>query len=132
MKTQTTNFQKLLEEATVLYKSEKSVTEILTSLGATPSADTGLNEGIAREAEENKRHCARLEGFLAVADQVAAANTEDQTMVCDLSLMLKRIATKHARFGYETAIFLAGSKGEHELAKQLRHVLLSGYKPSSS
>jgi len=132
MKTQKNDFRKLLEEAALLYNSEKEITGILSSLYTT-SADSDLNEGVAREAEENKTHCERLEGFLAVADQVATTKSEDQAVLCDLSLMLKRIAIKHAHFGYETAIFLAGTKGQPEVADQLRQVLLNGkYKPSES
>ncbi|MEX1241079.1 MAG: hypothetical protein WEB30_15250 [Cyclobacteriaceae bacterium] len=132
MKTQDISFSQLREEAASLYNSEKEIAVILSSLYSS-SSNHPLNERIAGEAEENRRHCERLEGFLAAADQIAAAKSDDQAVLCDLTLMLKRIAIKHAHFGYKTAIFLAGTKGNHEVANQLRQVLLHGmYKPSQS
>lgn len=132
MKTTDKNFQQLREKASSLYNSERAISEIFASLSS-GCAELNLHERMAREAEENKRQCVRLEGFLAAADQVAATNSEDQTVLCDLTIMLQRIAIKHAHFGYETAIFVAGTKGQHDVANQLRQVLLNGeYKPSQS
>lgn len=132
MKKADNNFQQLREEATSLYNSEREISAIFAALSS-GCVDVNLNERIAREAEENKRQCVRLEGFLAAAEQVAATKSEDQTVLCDLTLMLRRIAIKHAHFGYETAIFVAGTKGQDDVANQLRQVLLNGkYKPSQS
>lgn len=132
MKKADNNFQQLREEATSLYNSEREISAIFAALSS-GCVDVNLNERIAREAEENKRQCVRLEGFLAAADQVAATKSEDQTVLCDLTLMLRRIAIKHAHFGYETAIFVAGTTGQDDVATQLRQVLLNGkYKPSQS
>jgi hypothetical protein len=120
MKTVTTKFEKLLEESTSLYNSEKVIAGLLSTL-LSKSIDDCLNEGVARETDDNRRQCARLEGFMAALDQVLAKKCENEGLATELCLLLKRI-TRHDCFGYPTAISVAVTRGEFETADQLHQL----------
>lgn len=118
-----TRLQLLLEEVTGMYNAEKEIALILPILFSS-SADDFLNEGIAREAEENKRQCARLEGIMTALARVCARRDKDENLCNAFSVMVKRVSMKHARFGYHNTIFMAEARGELAIARQLRKVFL--------
>lgn len=132
MKTSNNPYNLLLEQTTSLYRSEKKIGDILSGLQA-KTIEAAQKEGITREAEENKRHCVRLEGLLAVLNQAAyqskAGEIEKANFVHQLSIMHKRIAAKHACFGYQTAILVAQDQGQNEVVSLLRNVLSTVYNP---
>ena len=124
MKTSDTQYQLLLQQATSLYNVEKELSVIFDTLKANTD-DSNLKQGITLEAEENKRHCTRLEGLLEVLNRTPYSNdNRDEVAKNDFirqfSLMLKRISFKHADFGYKTAIFVALALGRDEIANFLR------------
>lgn len=130
MKNSDYQYQLLVERATTLYKSEKELSGIFDALKIN-TEDENLKQGITIEAEENKKHCERLEGLLEVLTKMPfRPGTHDdpakQNFIQQFSTMLKRIAFKHAAFGYKTAIFVALALGQNEIATFLRCSLSHG------
>jgi ferritin-like metal-binding protein YciE len=130
MKTSEHQYQLLLEQATTLYNSEKELSGIFEALKANTD-DASLMKGITLEAEENKRHCSRLEGLIEVLNRTPYKHGNhdepaQQNFIQQFSMMLKRIAFKHADFGYKTAIFVALALGQNEIASYLRCTLGHG------
>jgi hypothetical protein len=124
MKTSDYQYRLLLEQATTLYNSEKEISGIFDALKAN-TEEASLKRGITIEAQENKRHCTRLEGLLEVLARTPYKNEHQdeaakQSFIHQFSLMLKRIAYKHADFGYKTAIFVALALGQNEIASFLK------------
>jgi hypothetical protein len=103
MKTADNKIQLLLEQTCLLYNSEKEITGLFEALEVNIS-EAPLKEGIVREAEENKRQCARLEGLLSILRHHTITNC------------MKRVVFKHSDFGYKAAIFAAIALGQNEIA----------------
>src|SRR5688572_17437841 len=118
MKTYDSKFQLLLEHISALHKSEKEMSGIFEALLNTSEAY--LKEGIIREAQENKKHCIRLEGLLKVLQQNPCKNCQNETswkvFINQFSSTLKRVVLRHASFGYKTAIMAAIAFGQNEIA----------------
>ncbi|MFZ6012891.1 MAG: hypothetical protein ACOYXT_21275 [Bacteroidota bacterium] len=130
MKKSEYKYQLLLEQATTLYNSEKEISGIFDALKAN-TEDADLRKGISLEAEENKRHCNRLEGLLEVLNRTPYKNENhyeeaEESFIQQFSIMLKRIAVKHTNFGYKTAIFVALALGQTEIANFLKCCLGHG------
>lgn len=129
MKAAEYQYQQLLRHATNLYNSEKEVSGIFEALRVNIS-DVTLKDAINREAEENYKHCARLEGLLEILNRnpQRSCASEDawSNFTQQFSNTLKRIATKHAEFGYHTAIYAALALGQNEIATLLKCCLSSG------
>ncbi len=129
MKTMENQFQRLLDQTTALYNSEKEISGIFEALRINTS-EAHVKQGIALEAEENKNHCTRLEGLLNVLNQKPYKNCTTESswtnFVNQFSTTLKRILIKHSEFGYRTAIFAALALGQNEIANFLRCCLSSG------
>jgi hypothetical protein len=124
MKTSNNQYQLLLEQATAMYNSEKKLSGMFKALTVNTD-DANLKQEISLEAKENKRQCIRLEGLLEVLDRTPYKyeNQDEvakQDFVQQFAMMLKRVAFKHAAFGYRTAIVLALALGQNEIASFLR------------
>ena len=125
MKTADNKIQLLLEQTCLLYNSEKEITGLFEALEVNVS-EAPLKEGIVREAEENKRQCARLEGLLSLLRHHTITNctpTAQENFVRQFSATLKRVVFKHSDFGYRAAIFAAIALGQNEIASLFRNAL---------
>lgn len=127
METTSNHVQLLLEQTTSLYNWEKQITQILSKLRS-DTKENVLIEGLAVEAEENKKQCFRLEGLIAILTQrpPEKCNAEDQEInfFKQAAHTLKRMIIKHQGVGYRTAIFVALALGQNEAADLLRQVLI--------
>lgn len=115
----------LQKKATELYNAEKELSCIFDVLQAN-TTEVSLKEGISREAEENKRHCARLEGLLVVMNRNPFTNAGDEIskeqFTRQFVTILRRIGFQHVDFGYRTAIYVASQLGQNEIADHLHSV----------
>jgi ferritin-like metal-binding protein YciE len=129
MKTAEFQYRQLLTHATALYNSERELSGIFGVLQANAENLT-LQEELSREAEENKKHCTRLEGLLEVLNRNPhrTCHTEDawNSFIKEFSITMRRIATKHVAFGYKAAIFAALALGQNEIAGLLKCCLANG------
>ena len=123
MKTTDDQYQLMVKQATDLYDDECEIIQIFDSLRVSTD-DISVKKAIIREAEENRTHCTRLEGLIEVLSQYPPAKFNDDASWKDFtqlfSLTYKRIAFKHAEFGYQTAITTAEAIGETRTADLLR------------
>jgi ferritin-like metal-binding protein YciE len=125
MKTADNKIQLLLEQTCLLYNSEKEITGLFEALEVNIT-EAPLKEGIVREAEENKRQCARLEGLLSILRHHTITNctsTAQENFIKQFSTALKRVVFKHSDFGYRAAIFAAITLGQNEIASLFRNAL---------
>ena len=123
MKTSVNDFQQLLEQTTSLYNYERKIAEILPSLH-TVTSEPLAQEGLMREAEENKKQCERLEGLLTILNQTTKSKTDaaiNQDYLQQYSTMLKRVTLRHTNAGYKTAICIAMTVGQCEIADLLNY-----------
>ena len=122
-------YQLILDQATSLYQAEIEISQVLDALQA-KAKEPGLKERIAQEAEENKRHCERLEGVVAVLSKTPDKLLENEILWKDfcnkVAAIIKRVAFKHADVGYKTAIIVALALGQNEVANMLKCSLSSG------
>lgn len=124
MKTLNHQYQALLDQATTLYNSEKELSSIFEArFNATD--DANLKQRITLGAAEIKRQCIRLEGLLEILRRTPYKHEKHNEVATQhfsqqFSIMLKRIAFKHAAFGYKLAIFVALALGQNEIATFLR------------
>lgn len=129
MKTTEYQYQRLLEQATALYNSEKEISGIFDALRMNID-EPSLREQICREAAENRDHCTRLEGLLNILERDPLKNCDTEStwlsFVRQFSLTLKRIIAKHAEVGYKAAILAALALGQNEIADFLKCSLSTG------
>ena len=123
MNTPDYQFQLLLDQTTALYNSERELSGVFDAL-RTNANGAHLREGILLEAQENKKHCERLEGLINVLNRhphkTCSNETSWKNFVDQFHSTLNRIVAKHTNFGYKTAIFVALALGQNEIANFLK------------
>jgi hypothetical protein len=125
MKTSDTQFQLLLDQTCALYESEREISGLFQALSLNTN-EAHLKEGIIREAEENKRQCARLEGLIKILSENPinfGAPSLREKFVKQFSAILKRVVLKHTEFGYRTAVYAAIALGQQEIANLFKGCL---------
>jgi hypothetical protein len=128
MKTLETQFQLLLDQTSALYESQQKLSGIFEARAA--ACEPHLKNEFMLEAEENKKQCTKLEGLVNVLKRNPHKNCKTEAswkqFVNEFTATLKRIISKHASFGYQTAIFVALALGQNEIANFLKCCLSSG------
>ena len=124
-------FAQLFEEATALYTSQKAIMGLLSALDPR-SFDPSVVGPMIRETNYNKTLCAQLEGFLTVAGRVSHDERRQAELLSFLSVLWKRIKRKYEEQCYETAIFVADTSGQYDVARQLRELSAAGVASGAS
>jgi hypothetical protein len=115
---------RLLDHINQLYSQEKlagfSMAELRNHV-----LDNNILVSLGLEAEENRKHCERLEGLIEILKGVARGDfTPSQAGICvkQLREMLGRFSAKHSIIGYECHAELASSLGRGDLAEELQRL----------
>lgn len=121
---------RLLDHINQLYSQEKLAAFSMAEL-RNHVLDNNILVSLSVEAEENRKHCDRLEGLIEILKGVAGGDvTPSQAGICvkQLQEMLGRFSAKHSMIGYESHAKLASTLGRADLAHEL-HRLIAAQAP---
>lgn len=119
------NIETLLKRITDVYSMERMLSFLLPELQS-PNHHIRIRHGLALEAEENQRHCERLEALLAILKPLhSSIASEDDLAACvhDTADLLKRFTHKHRNTGYDTSILVAEVMGRTDILNTLHECM---------
>jgi hypothetical protein len=114
--------RKLLEKIMAVYSAERVVTFLMSDLNS-ESYDFRLRYDLLREAQENQRHCERLEELI----NTARTTLDNDPIESELTNVMKQIfeslvsyTRKHLSIGYDTSLLVAEVTGRDDIVEALK------------
>ena len=125
MNIMSSNIDTLFEQVTTMYCTERMICSLLPDLNR-ECDDVRMRHALRMEAEENQRHCERLEGLINILQPIRASavpEVELLTIYRQAADMLRRFVIKHLNTGYDTSILLPEISGRTDILLALRSTM---------